>query len=182
MAANGRSFFSIPLPEGSISYSEEEFDLVLAVEPFKGLGPKQQVNPLVIRNRDEILSREQALQELKLQKDRQNCLLAYNGNPGDFERVRKRFTYLQDMGYVVFSTTNYKEGLFPAVDYFNAFDLVICGASYNSFWETIYFDKEAIYIPTETRFVRGERLIKEYRNYRFHENGADQLVGTLLHL
>ena len=180
VAANGRTFFSISLPEVSISYSEEDFDLVLAIEPFKGSGPKQQVNPLIIRNHDEILSREQALQELKLQKDRQN--LAYNGNPEDFERVRKRFTYLQDMGYVVFSTTNYQGGLFPAVDYFNAFDLIICGASYNSFWEVIYFNKAAIFIPTNTIFVDGERLIREYRDYRFDENGADQLVDIILNL
>jgi hypothetical protein len=79
-------------------------------------------------------------------------------------------------------STNYRGGLFPAVDYFNAFDLVVCGASYNAFWETVYFDKEAIYVPVTARFVDSERLIREYRNYRFEENGADQLVAILREL
>ncbi len=175
-------FFTIDLPEGAISFKPESYDLVLAIEPFKGEGPKRQINPLIIRNRDEILQREQALKELNLDESQKNCLLAINAHPRDFDKASKRYSYLRDMGYRMVTTTNYEGGIFPVVDYFNAFDLIICGASYNSFWEAVYFDKEAIFVPTHTRFVDGERLISEYRNYTFNENGADQLVDIVMSL
>ena len=137
---------------------------------------------MIIRNRDEILDRAAALGALQLPEGSKHCLLAVNGNPGDLERVQSRFAYLRDIGYHLFTSTNYQGGLFPAVDFYNAFELVICGASYNSFWETIYFNKEAIYVPTRTRFVRSERLIEQYRDYSFTTNGADQLVDIILQL
>jgi hypothetical protein len=172
-------FFSIALPSGTIVYNPELYNLVVAIEPFDCSGPERQVNPLILRNRDEILPRKQALEELGLQDTEQNCLLAYNGPPGDFERVQKKYAYLSGQGYKMVATTNYRGGIFPIVDYFNAFDLILCGASYNSFWEAIFFNKKAIFIPTQTRFVDVDRLIKEYRDYQFDENGADQLVDII---
>jgi len=152
-----------------------------SMEPFLGEGPDQQINPLILRNRNEILTRKEALRELSLSR-KKNCLLAYNGHPGDFERVEKKYSYLETEGYHIVSTTNYKGGIFPVIDYFNAFDLIVCGASYNSFWEVIYFKKKGIFVPTKTRFVDGERLIRQFSNYSFKENGADQLVKIMINL
>jgi len=174
-------FFTIPLPGGPISFDPAQYDLVVAIEPFTGEGPASQVNPLILRNRDEILPRADALTALDLVEGK-HCLIAINAHPGDFERVRERYFYLANSGYRLVHSTNYQGGLFPAVDYFNAFDLIVCGASYNAFWEAVYFDKEAIFVPVATRFADGERLIREYRGYRFEENGADQLVRILLGL
>ena len=55
--------------------------------------------------------------------------------------MKKTYSYLEDEGYQMVYSTNYKGGLFPAVDYFNAFEMLICGAGYNSFWEAVYFDR-----------------------------------------
>ncbi|MBN1836616.1 MAG: hypothetical protein JW820_12250 [Spirochaetales bacterium] len=174
-------FFTIPLPVGPLSFDPAQYDLVVAIEPFTGEGPATQVNPLILRNRDEILPRADALSALDL-TERKHCLIAINAHPGDFERVRERYSYLASSGYRLVYSTNYQGGLFPAVDYFNAFDLVVCGASYSAFWEAVYFDKEAIFVPVVTRFTDSERLLREYRDYRFEENGADQLVRILLTL
>ncbi|MCK5672401.1 MAG: hypothetical protein KAH95_03450 [Spirochaetales bacterium] len=173
------NYFSMDLPSGKITYKPEQFDLVLAMEPFLGGGPDQQINPLILRNGNEILSRKEAIRELSL-GNKKNCLLAYNGHPGDFERVKKEYSYLEKEGYNIVATTNYKGGIFPVIDYFNAFDLIVCGASYNSFWEVIYFKKKGIFVPTKTRFVDGERLIRQFSNYSFKENGADQLVKIMM--
>lgn len=175
------NYFSMDLPSGKIIYNPKQFDLVLAMEPFLGVGPDRQINPLILRNRNEILSRKAAGQELSLSR-KKNCLLAYNGHPGDFERVEREYSYLEKEGYNIVATTNYKGGIFPVIDYFNAFDLIVCGASYNSFWEAIYFNKKAIFVPTKTRFVDGERLIRQFSNYTFKENGADQLVKIIMNL
>lgn len=172
-------FFQIPLPGGTISFLPSQFDLVIAIEPFTGPGPTCQVNPLIIRDREEILSRREALAALNLDEAKKNCLLAYNGHPGDFERLKAQYSDVERAGYRLVSTTNYHGGIFPVVDYFNAFEQIICGASYNSFWEIIYFNKNAILVPTRTVFVDTDRLIREYLHYTFKENGADQLVDIL---
>ena len=173
-------FFSIPLPDGPISFRPGDFDMVLATEPFTSSVKMDSINPIVIRNRDEILPKEKAMGKLGLDDGRTTCLFSYNGHPGDFERVKKKYSYLDDLHQVVYST-NYKDGgLFPVVDYFNAFDLVVCGAGYNQFWEIIYFDKEAVLEPTSAVFVDGERRVRECQEYYFDENGADQLADIIM--
>jgi UDP-N-acetylglucosamine:LPS N-acetylglucosamine transferase len=76
-------------------------------------------------------------------------------------------------------STNYQGGLFPVLDYFNAFDLLICSAGYNAFWEARFFDKEAIFIPVPRRFEDQRKRVEENLDYTFKENGADQLVDMI---
>ena len=172
-------FFTIPLADGRISFKKEDYDLVLATEPFSSKIPVQQINPMIIRNRDEILSRKDARKRLNLHGSKKVCLFAFNGKPGEFEDIKKRYSYLKDSGYTMVYTTNYHGGLFPTVDYFNAFDLIICGAGYNSFWEAKYFGKEAVFVPVQRRFEDQQRRINECSDYTFNENGADQLVEIM---
>ena len=140
------------------------------------------INPIVIKNRDEILSREEALHKLSLDCRNKTCLLAYNGYPGNFKRVKKTYSYLEDEEYQVVYSTNYEDGIFPVVDYFNAFDLIIFGAGYNSFWEAIYFNKEAVFVLTKTMFESEERRVDECQEYTFVENGADQPIDIVMNL
>ena len=91
-------------------------------------------------------------------------------------------SHLEDEGYSVVHTTNYRDGLFPIVDYYNAFDLIVCSAGYNSFWEVMFFEKEAICVPVERRFEDQQRRFRECRNYYFDDNGADQMVDLILGL
>lgn len=175
-------FFSMELPDRTISFQPEHYDLVVGIEPCRGPRPEVEVNPLILRDREAIFSRSKAAKLLDLDESSNNCLMFLNAHPGDFEKTRDRFAYLANSGYRMVYSTNYQGGIFPVVDYFNAFDLIVCGASYNSFWEAIYFDKEAIFIPIRTQFVDTDRLVREYRNYRFQENGADQLVRIIFDL
>ena len=175
-------FFSISTPDAKLVFRPEDFDFIFAIEPFKNCIKMDSINPIVIRNRDEILSREEALNKLGLDDTSKSCLVAYNGHPGDFKKVKKTYSYLEDECYQVVYTTNYEGGIFPVVDYFNAFDLIICGAGYNSFWEAIYFNKEAVFVPTRAMFESGERRVDECQEYTFVENGADQLVDIVMNL
>lgn len=175
------SFFSIDFPDNPISFQPENYDRVLSIEPFNSSFPMETINPIVLRNRDEILSRDNAISELKLDPDREICILSYSGHPGDFKRVKKTYSHLEDLYQMVYTTT-YEEGIFPVIDYYNASDLIICGAGYNSFWEVIYLNKEAIFVPTHAIFESGERRIHECQEYNFDENGADQLVDIIMNL
>ncbi len=175
-------FFTLPLRNESLYFKAKDYDRLLAIEPFQTRFPFDEINPLIIRNRDEILTREKAAKELNFEPDRKNCLYAFNGNPGDFEKNREKYSYLERESYGMVYTTNYRGGLFPVVDYFNAFDLLICGAGYNQFWEARYFDKDAIFENVPLRFSSTERRIQKYAKYSFKENGADQLVDIMMNM
>ncbi len=173
-------FFTIPLAEKSLAFCPEDYDLALSIEPFPTSLPLKQINPIVIRNRDEILPRKEALRKLGLTESGGHCLFAFNGKPGEFEETRKMYSYLEDEGNQMVYSTNYQGGLFPAVDYFNAFEMVICAAGYNAFWEAVYFQKEAIFVPQQRLFENQSWRVEECQDYAFQRNGADELVELIL--
>lgn len=174
-------FFKINLPSGPIEFDPHVYNLVLGIESFKSKITMAGINPIVIRNKDELLPRDEACLRLGLKEMDRNCLIAYNGEPGEYAQVVKDYSYLKDQGYCVFYSTNYDNGLFPIADFYNAFDLVVCGAGYNFFWEMIFFEKESIFVPAVRAFETGYRRVEDYKEFDFRTNGADQLVDILFH-
>lgn len=176
--------FHIFLDGRTIVFDPSSYDIIVKTEPWDAPFEAKEVNPLIIRNQNEIFSRAESLRKLGLAGVKPVCLFAFNGNPGDYKRIGKTYSYLEDEGYDLVCTTNYNgEGrvdLFPVVDYFNAVDLLICGAGYNAFWEAVYFQKEAVFVPIPTRFEDQYRRIEESCDHQFDENGADQLVDIML--
>jgi hypothetical protein len=175
-------YFNIPLSTGVLHFDPAKYDLMVKAEPTYTAIPMVNINPLIMRNKEEILSREDASALLGLKPENKNCLFAINGKPGEYEDIVKTYSYLEDEGYQIVYTTNYKGGIFPVVDYFNAFDLIISGGGYNSFWEAQYFEKEALFIPVPRLFEDQWKRIDECTGKTFRENGADQLVDIILNL
>jgi hypothetical protein len=179
------AFFNLRTGEGIIPFNKNDYDLVVAIEPFKSAIQMKKVNPIIIKNRDEILTREQALKALNLDGSQKNCVYAFNGEPDEYEKYIKMYSYLEDVGYRMTCTTNYQHGLsglFPLALYMNAFDLIICGGGYNAFWEAVYFQKEAVFIPQTRIFESQKWRIDNCQDYLFEENGADQLVEMIMTL
>ncbi len=174
--------FSIKLPWGSIRFRPEKYDFVFKTEPFTSAVEMDQINPLIIKNREEIYSRDEALRLLNLKAEHPTCFFTVTGNPGEFDQIKKSYSYLEDEGYQMIYTTNEGKGIFPVVDYFNAADLLICGAGYNAFWEAVYFEKTAYFVPIQRRFENTYQRVAECQDYHFEENGADQLVDIILQL
>lgn len=172
-------FFRVHLRNQTLCFRPGDYHSLLAIEPFRNDLPFDEINPIVIRNRNEILSRDQALIKLNIMTEGKNCLYAFNGNPGDFERNREKYSYLESEGYTIIRSTNYDGGLFPVVDYFNAFDLVICSGGYNQYWEARYFEKKALFETIQGRFSSQEKRIKMGKKLKFTANGADQLVDII---
>ncbi len=172
--------FSIPLPGDPLVFEPKQYDRIIATEPFDSKITMEQINPIVIRNRDEILPRAAALEKLSPGGGSKICLFSVNGKPGEYEEIKKTYSYLEEEGYQIIYTTNFQEGLFPAVDYFNAVDLLVCGAGYNAFWEAVYFEKETIFYPFKRRFENQRLRVETCSGYRFEENGADQLVRMIV--
>ncbi len=173
-------FFRIALPGGTLSFRGDHYNRVLAIEPFESSVPMERINPIILRNRNEIYSREEALQKLGFPREKNIALIALNFKGDYYSKLKTKYAYLEDVGYDVIYTTNLEGGgIFPVVDYFNAIDLVICGAGYNQFWEVIYFDKESVFENVPLNFSDTEKRIRECQEFSFEINGADQLVDII---
>ncbi len=126
------------------------------------------------------MDRETALEKLDLPLRGKNCLYTFNSNPDDFKKHLNAYSHLERDGYRMVYSTNYQGGLFPIVDYYNAFDHVICAASYNQFWEIMYFRKTASFENISSRFSSSERRIRKFLHHRFDVNGADEVVNCIV--
>ncbi len=180
-----KRFFSINVSDGPLVFEPVRFDLLVQAEPLPVDIGARIINPIILRNRDEILPRERAIDGLGLDPagDVSNCLFAYNGEPGEYTFIKNKYAYLEEAGYRMLYSTNYAgRGHFPIVDYFNAFDFIVSGVGYNAFWEIVYFDKEAAFEPVKRRFEDQSWRVRECQEYYFDANGADQLADMIMKL
>lgn len=177
------SFFFIETEKKKYAFQPQTYHTCFAIEPVDFSFSTIQVNPLIMRNSDEIYPEATAREKLKAVPHQKLCLISINGNSGEFEQVYQEYSQKLPAGYALVSTTNYDtSGIFPVVDYYNAFDLVISGAGYNSFWETRYFQKQTEYVPFERMFEDQWRRPRLFSDHTFKENGADQLLKMLLNM
>lgn|GEM_PF-370577 len=173
-------FFTLPLRDRELRLRPGDYDLVLRTEPcFETPFPSEEIDPIIILDRGEIMGRDEALADLGLAPDERACLFAFNGAEGEGALAWKSFSYLEDEGWRVVRSDNRSGGLFPAARWFNAFDLVVCGAGYSAFWEARYFGKEACFVPYPRRFEDQGRRVALFSDYTPTANGADKLVDRL---
>ncbi len=173
--------FRVPLPGGDLVFNNKQYDRVLAIEPFEPPVPMERINPLIVRNRGEIMDRETALRRLGLEGSKKIALYSFSGNRGDYENHLEKYSYL-DKEYDVVRLSLYGDTLFPVVDYYNAFDLIVSGGGYNNVWSSVYFNKQSIFEPAQLKFSDHEQRIEAGKRFHFDVNGADQLVDMIINL
>lgn len=172
-------FFGYVHNDRLVELDPSVYGQVVAIEPWPLPFPAVQIDPIVIRNADELLPRGAAAVALGLDPDQQTALITTNGKPGEYEELCNTYSYLGD-AYQLFCSSNHHGGIFPLVDYFNAFDFIVCSAGYNAFWEAVYLEKPAVFVPNPRRFEDQSWRVEQCQEYRFSGNGADQLVRLLL--
>lgn len=173
--------FNIPLASGELAFDATHYDRVIAIEPFESPIQMERINPLVMRNRDEILPRDTAMERLRLHGDKKVALFSFSADPERYSALREKYSYLDDE-YDVIETSIFGMNLFPTVDYFNAFDLIVCGGGYNQVWEAVFFKKKALFESLPLLFSDHSIRIEASKNFSFDVNGADQLVGIITNL
>jgi hypothetical protein len=173
--------FTVPVFDVQLKFDPSQYDRIIAIEPFPSAIPMESINPLILRNRNEILPRKTALDRLGLENDQKVALYAFSGNAGDQERFMSKFPELEK-DFQVVKASLFSGGLFPIVDYYNAFDFIICTGGYNFVWDAVYFDKNAHFEPAPVKFCDQRKRIENSRNYSFDLNGADQLIKNILAL
>jgi hypothetical protein len=174
------TIFHIRTGEREYQFRPEDYDLLLRTEPgYKVPFEAREVNPMIMRNRDEIMSREAARADLKLAEEARACLFACSGEIVQVEDTWKSFSYLEVEGWTVIRSQHRDGGLFPVSDWFAAFDLLVSGAGYCAFWEARWFKKEAFFVSYPRRFEDMARRAALFSDYDFDTNGADELVRIL---
>jgi hypothetical protein len=90
---------------------------------------------------------------LNIPDSKKCCLISISGYEQESMQYEQYYPQHLEDDYYCISSSNYDlDNHFPIVNYFNAFDMIICGAGYNSFWETRFFNKQAIIIPFKRVF------------------------------
>ncbi len=177
------SAYRIPLPDRVLSFEPEAWDERFALEPFGRLPfPMRVVDPVILRNRDEILPRATALERLGVSGDKPVFMLCLRGDAKTVEDAKKTYSYLADEGWDTVATSDFEDGLFPVSDCYAAVDLLACPSGYNSLWESVYFGKDALYSYLPTRFENMEERLKFAETYEFKENGADTIARACMDL
>ena len=176
------SFFKITLPERVISFRKDDYDRVFAIEPFKSSLEMEMINPLIVKNLDEILPKNKALQLLGLKGNKKIILFASGAYDVDFNKYKVDYDFLDDNKYEIIHGSMKTLDYFPLVDLYNAFDIIIGFAGYNQVWEAVYFGKKAFFKTASKRNSDQAIRIKESKNFSFKENGADTLVDIIMSL
>ncbi|HQQ50435.1 MAG TPA: glycosyltransferase [Spirochaetota bacterium] len=178
-----KNFFTIETEIGQYHFNPEQYNVITSIEPAPFPFTVININPLIMKNHDEILSKKQAQLILNIPDSKKCCLISISGYEQESMQYKQYYPQHLEDDYYCISSSNYDlDNHFPIVNYFNAFDMIICGAGYNSFWETRFFNKQAIIIPFKRVFEDQFYRVNNYANYTFTKNGADQLVDVLLTL
>jgi hypothetical protein len=175
-------FFKYRMQNSIVTYAPSLFDEVFLIEPFTSPIQGTFIPPIVFRNPNEIFSREEARDRLQVPDNKQCAVIAQGGvNPQEFEQILQDYSYLEDVKdyYLLKTSTHFEHGIFPLVDYYNGIDLLICGAGYNQYWETRFFDIHPMFFPFNRLEETQAQRLKEGAPYTMRENGADVLVNLL---
>ncbi len=93
-------FYKIELANEIMSFKNHQYDRVLAIEPFKCSIEMDYINPIIIRNRNEIFDKETALEKLGFDGLKKVCLIALNYKDGYFEHLKKSIHTLRMRGMI----------------------------------------------------------------------------------
>jgi hypothetical protein len=175
------SWFRLERPgHETVDFNITDYDYAVSCEPGFSRNGFVNIEPIVVKNRNEIFSRKEALKKLGFDDNRKTCIVAHNGYKGEINSIASSAGDFKNDYQVKVLTNEDGAGLFPLAMYANGIDLLIGGAGYNLFYETRYFGLDAKFIPKERRADDQFWRVKTNGNYIFNENGADILVDLIL--
>jgi hypothetical protein len=164
---------------GDFDFDPTQYDCTLSIEPHFTRDGWHSINPIVVRNHDEVLDRSRARKELGADTNRKICVLAHNGFEGELEKIETELEVFRKKYQVIVTSNRREKSFFPLADYFNGIDMIIGGAGYNLFYESRFFNIKSHFFPQERKSENQAWRIKTNSNFTFKENGADQLVDII---
>ena len=157
-----------------------DYTHAFCIEPNFHLDGFTNVPPVIIRNPDEIMSRDEARAALGVPEGKKALVVARNGYPGELEALLADQQEEASQWHRIVTTNRDGAGIFPLADYANGIDLLVSGGGYSTFYETRYFG-----IPAElSAFERNAEDIswrlRTNKDYEFDSNGADMIVAGVM--
>ena len=164
-----------------IDVNPGDYDLALTCEPGFELEGFRSIHPIVIRNRDEILTRDEARRRLAVPDGKKLALIARNGYEGELEELlaRRAASARRDEWHEFVTTNKDGGGIFPLADYAAAINLLVSGGGYSTFYETRYLGIPADLAAFPRNAEDIEWRLRTNANYTFDVNGADEFVGMV---
>ncbi|MBN1699332.1 MAG: hypothetical protein JW881_17565 [Spirochaetales bacterium] len=118
--------------------------------------------PIIIRNRKEVMGKEEVIRALGLPQDKKLVLVNPGGGGQDnlarvicrLVNVMKRIPAVHPviaqgslLHYLPMRECTVINGYFPVCELYSCFDAVVAGCGYNTVNEMLYFQKPGVYIP-----------------------------------
>lgn len=158
------------------------YQRLIAIEPLDHPLLKDQIEPIVYCNPDEMHPPGTLRKHLGLSDHQHLTVVMQAGLEGEIEAFSPP-PNTQTHTHIFRSDPFHPETLiFPLAPWLHDANTILCGAGYNAFWEAKWlghFDR--------THFHAFQRLIddqawrlREMSHYTMHQNGADQLASMLL--
>ncbi len=176
----GEPWFHVPLSAwDTLHFEPGQYDKCFSIEPGFVVDGCENINPVVIRNRDEIFSPARARALLDVPDGQKLAVVSQNGYLGELEKLLSEHRESLDEYKVLLSTNRRKKGLFPLVDYAGAIDLLISGAGYCTFYEARYFGIRSKFLSFGRNAEDTSWRIEHNGDFTFRTNGADQIAGYI---
>ena len=175
-------WWRIESPSGKrLSFDPDQYDAIFNVEPNYDLPWAETTEPLVIRNPDELVPREEARAALGAEDGRRLCVVAQNGYAGELDSIlAQRVADPGEYRIVPLQNTSEGKNIFPLAAYAKGIDFLVGGAGYNLFYEARYFDIPSHMIPFERNGDDQFWRVETNGDYSFSENGADQIARRIV--
>ena len=148
-----------------------------AIEPIRHPRLAETLDPIVVANPEECRGREEVRRRWGVASGEPLALVQHAGERGEIEELR-RLAGPEARTLDLFEP----EALFPAAEWLPGADRVYSGAGYNSYWEARWlgYERRTTFLPFRRSIDDQARRLKEFRDVRPRENGADALAREVL--
>jgi hypothetical protein len=162
-----------------LRFDRMRYHRLIAVEPPNLHHLPEQIEPIVIANRDECLPRRALREFLGVADDVHLTLVAQTGMRGEAEAIARQIGATDGVMRIV--SLHQPPSLFPLAPYLAGADLIVGGAGYNLFWETRWLGlSQRCRIMPQYRDIDPQALRATFADHVMHENGADTLARFIL--
>lgn len=162
-----------------LRFERSRYHRLIAVEPPNLHRFPEQIDPIVVANRDECLPPSALRELLGVPDDVHLTLIAQTGMDGEAESMARQLGATG--GIVRVLSLYHPPAVFPLAPYLHGADLIVGGAGYNLFWETRWLGlAERTRILPQYRDIDPQAQRAKFAQHAMRENGADTLARWIL--
>ena len=156
-----------------------QYERIISIEPLEYDVFTDEIDPLVICNRDECRPRDALRRLLRIEEKHRLVVVAHAGEPGEIDEIPVEE---QPKDTIVYYNLFDDLAPFPLAEWLSGADAIFCGAGYNSFWEARtlgYFDRTH-FLPFPRHIDDQAWRVRTCSDVHPETNGADVLASWIM--